>query len=360
MRQHAWAGILLAAVLAGGGWAGCGPAGNARATSPARVILYGWVDYFPPAVLDAFTETSGLSVDYRVYETQDEAVANMRAGRAYDLVVLESDYLPSLIADGLVRDLDYRNIPNFRYVSANYRDLAYDPSNRHSVPYHWGTTGLLVRTDLVRKPVERWADLWDPGIGGKVAVWPIPNALIAIALLADGHAPDSTDPQDMADVARRLVWLRDHALVISNEEPSVVPYLMSGEAVAAYGWAYDAVLARQAGAPIRYVLPEEGALLWHDLLVVPVGSENPAGAERLINALLEPETSAWIVEWSGYAMANDRALELLDPATRDDPLIFPPPEDLENAVGLPPRSAEDQAVWDEVWAETLGRVGSGP
>ena len=86
----------------------------------------------------------------------------MRAGQAYDVVAMESQFIPPLLAEGLLAKIDYQNVPNFRNISANVRDLVYDPGNKHTIPYSGGTTGLVVRNDLVEKPVTRWADMWDP------------------------------------------------------------------------------------------------------------------------------------------------------------------------------------------------------
>jgi len=357
-RRRVGARILVALML-GTLAVACGAVPEATPTLPGKIVLYSWAEYLPAQILEAFTAETGIAVEYRSYASQDEAAASLRAGATYDLVLVDSVYIPSLIDDGLLAELDYRNIPNFKNVSANFRDLVFDPGNRYSIPFHWGTSGLLVRTDLVKKPVEHWVDLWDPEVGGRVAVWPIQHSLVPIALLADGHEADSVDPNDLQDAAARLGWLRDHAILVANEEATIIPYLVSGRAVAAYGWAYDADQAARQSEPIAYILPSEGTILWQDLFVIPASSANQPGAEQFLDFILRPEISARIIEESRYAMANDAALDLLDPATRDNPLIFPPPADLVNATSLPPRSAEGQALWNQIWAETIGSVEAG-
>lgn len=174
-------------------------------------------------------------------------------------------------AQVLLAELDHRNMPNFKNVSANFRGLVFDPGNRYSIPFHGGTSGLLVRTDLVRKPVEHWVDPWDSKEGGRPAGWPSQHSLVPIALMADGHARDSVDPDDLREAAARLGWLKEHAILVANEA----------------------------------------------------------------------------------------ALDFMDPATRDNVSIFPPPADLVNATSLPPRSAEGHALWNQVWVETIGSVEAG-
>ena len=107
-----------------------------------ELVFYDWEEDMPQSVLDAFTEEYGVEVTYLTYESQEEALENVKAGEVYDVVVLDNDTIPLLVADGLLAEIDYRNVPNFDNISANFRDLAYDPGNRHAVPFNWGTSCL--------------------------------------------------------------------------------------------------------------------------------------------------------------------------------------------------------------------------
>ena len=103
----------------------------------------------PQSVLDAFTDEYGVKVNYLIYESQEEAIANMKAGKIYDVVVMESRFIPQLVRENRLAELDQKNLDNTKNLSANFRELAYDPGNHYSIPYNWGTTGLIVRSDLV-------------------------------------------------------------------------------------------------------------------------------------------------------------------------------------------------------------------
>ena len=237
-------------------------------------------------------------------------------------------------AQALLAELDHRNMPNFKNVSANFRGLVFDPGNRYSIPFHGGTSGLLVRTDLVREPVEHWVDPWNSKVGGRAAGWPIQHSLVPIALMADGHAPDSVDPDDLREAAARPGWLKDHAILVANEEATIIPFLVSGQAVAAHGWACDAEPAARQSAPIACVHPNEGTIIWQDPFVVPASSLNQPGAERCLDFMLRRAISARTIEESRYATVNEAALDLMDPAARDNPSIYPPSPDLVTATGL--------------------------
>ena len=339
------------------GWsalAACSTGGVAAPPTPpephdAEIVLYNWVDYLPQSVIDDFTAETGIAVTYVVYEDQDEAVAALRAGTPYDLVVLTLEFVPQLIADGLLAEIDAHNVPNLRNVSANFRDLAFDPGNRYTIPYHWGTTGLLVRSDLVAPPPTRWADMWEPRFAGKVAIWPLEVSLMPIALKALGY---SANAEDQAAIDAALQWLLDlkaQSIVVGNENATILPVLTSGEVVLAYGWAYDAQLATEEGAPFQYILREEGSILWSDYFVLPRSGRNKRGAELFLDFLLRPEISARIVAESFYPMANDAALPLIDPEILANPVIYPPPEALQHAeltLPLSPDGTERRrAAW---------------
>ena len=114
-----------------------------------EIFFRDWEGDMPQSVLDAFTAEYGIKVNYIVYESQEEAIEDIKAGQTYDVVVMESRFIPLLVQQNLLAQLDQRNLPNTKNLSANFRELAYDPGNRYSIPYSWGTTGLDFRSDLV-------------------------------------------------------------------------------------------------------------------------------------------------------------------------------------------------------------------
>jgi spermidine/putrescine transport system substrate-binding protein len=183
-NQRCWLlGFLIFSLLL----TGCSPLPVSE--PPAQeIILYDWDGDIPPSVLEAFTKETNIKVNYQVYASQEEAIANLRSGQAYDVAVIESRFVSLLVNEGLLADLDYKNITNFKNISPNFRSLAYDPDNRYSVPYSWGTTGLLARTDLTPTAITRWSDLWDARYAHKVAIWKgQPRETLALTLKSLGY-----------------------------------------------------------------------------------------------------------------------------------------------------------------------------
>jgi spermidine/putrescine transport system substrate-binding protein len=346
--------ILVAIVLAACDSANPPPAPPSLAK---ELVLYNWVDYMPQAVLDAFTAEYGVKVIYQTYDSMEETVASIQAGKSYDVAVVENDHLPSLVADGLLAEIDYRNVPNFKNISASFRDLIFDPGNEHSVPYNWGTNGLLVRTDLVEDPVTRWADLWNPQYAGKIATRAVPKELISIALKSLGYSGNSEDPTHWQAAQERLLALKPSLIFVEVEADKAVSKLSSGEAVILNGWSGDAPTAMSQNPAIHYVLPEEGAFLWGDSFVISANSPNQYTAEVFLNYLLRPEISAQIVNKYFYATANEAALPFIQPEIRNNPLIFLSKEDMGKAEWFLPSSAERERRSADIWKQFMAADG---
>jgi spermidine/putrescine transport system substrate-binding protein len=321
---------------------------------PKSLTLYNWDGDISADVLEKFTQTYGIAVNYVSYESQQDAVANIRAGKLYDLVVLDGPLLQPLITDNLLAPLDLLDIPNFNNISANFRDLAFDPGNRHSVPFQWGTVGLLVRPDLVSAPVSQWADLWDAQFTGKVALWSLIRYVMGIALKRQGYSINSNDPAHYQAIAPELAKLRQQANAFATDSPQMAEMMSSGQYNLAFAFVGEAAIMKANNVPVDYILPKEGTIIWGDNFVVPVSSRNKYAAELLIDFILRPEISAEIVNANFYATPNEAALALVNKEVRENPWIFPPNESLLNAEILTALSPEGQAQQERLWADFIG------
>lgn len=324
---------------------------SAPAPVADRLVIVGWAGYVPQAILDAFQAETGVTVEYRIYEEQPTAIEQMRAGADYDLVVMGSFFVPQLIKDGLLAPIDYRQISNFRYVSANFRDLSYDPGGKHSVVYQWGVGGLVVRPDLLERPVTRWADLWDPSLAGKIAMWVTEDDLFAIALKSIGQPVDTTDPAVLDHAAERIRELLPGIVALDPTMPNAAAFLADGSYPIVYGWSFDALEAQSLNPAVEFVLPEEGAILWIDTFVVPTSSTRQSLALQFIDFVLRPEMSALVTNESFVATANEYATPFIDPALRDHPWVFPSGTELMNAEYLEELPPDILSYRHQLWQE---------
>jgi spermidine/putrescine transport system substrate-binding protein len=330
-----------------------------RAVAPAQeLVFYDWDGDVPDTILKWFARERGVKVHRLLYESQEEAMASIRSGKSYDVVVMESRNLPALLREGLLAEIDYRNVPNHKNIQANFRDLMSDPGNRHNVPFSFGTTGLIVRSDLVAAPVHRWADLWDPRYRGKVGAWVgVPRDLFALTLKSMGQSANSEDPQLVEAALKRLLDLAPQLIALEDyDTASSAQVMASGAAVISMGYSSDLRPGREKNPAITYVMPEEGALLWNDSLVVPANSPNRDLAEAFLDFMLRPDVSARYVQETGYATPNDAALPLLPAEVRGDRAIYPPEEALTKAEPILPLSERGASLYQEAERRFLAAV----
>ena len=316
-----------------------------------EIIFYSWAEVVRQSALDMFTEEYGVKVKYVGYESQEEAIANIRAGQIYDVVLIESRFIPQLTKENLLAELDQRNLSNSKNLSPNFRDLAYDPGSRYSIPNSWGTTGLVVRSDLVAEPVTRWVDLWDPRYAGKVGLWmDEPREVISLTLKSLGYSANSEDPAELEEALTRLLELKPNT--ISLEDSNFATQngtLANGQVVISMGYAGNAYEASENNLAVNYVLPQDGALLWNDTLVIPANSSNKFTAELFLNFLMRADINAIVVNENIFPTPNEAAYEFIDPEILKNPLIYPPNEDLVNAELILPLSTQGQQLYDEIW-----------
>ena len=348
---------LLYVVLALGVLTACGDAespGKPAAAPPAsELVVYGYAEDMSLSILDAFTGEFGVKVHYGPYDSPEESRENIQAGKPYDVAIIENQLISPLAEAGMLARIDYATVPNFRNITANFRDLAIDPGNAYSIPCSYGTTGLLVRTDLVGHGLRRFSDLWDPQYAGKIGLRDAPREVIGMTLLSLGYAFDSENPQELDAARTRLLQLKPSKVMVDVEASAAVPRLLSGEIAILHGYAEDYRLAREANPAVSYILPEEGTALWGDSYVIPANSPRKHAAETLINFLLRPENAAQEIAEKGYAQPNDAALRLIKPEIRDDPVIYPTNKDLQNGHLILSLSPEGERRYADIWAQFL-------
>lgn len=353
-------GRILAILLVTVVLLACGqPPTLATPTLASELIFYDWEADMPQSVLDAFTQEYGVKVTYEIYASEDEPVKNMQAGQVYDVVAIANRFIPLLVEAGLLVEINRHNLPNLKNISANFRDLLYDPGNRYSVPFNWGTTGLVVRTDLTQAPITQWADLWDPRYVGRTGIWVgQPREVLGLTLKALGYSANSEDPRQLEAALQHLLALKSHLLFLEDYDLDSSANLMaSDKAVVTMGYASDVLDGREKNKAITYVLPKEGALMWGDAFVIPANSPRKYTAELFLNFLMRPEINAQIANENLYATPNEAALSFIKPEILHNPIIFPPQADMKNAEIILPLSRQGEKLYAEIWASFLA---SGP
>jgi spermidine/putrescine transport system substrate-binding protein len=340
---------------------GCGPLAAQGSSAPGKtmgeVVIYDWIDDLPEPVMEQFTNETGIAVRYEVYESQEEAIEKMKTGQVFDIVVMDSQFIPGLIESQLLSPINYQNVANFKYVSANFRDLVYDQGNRYSIPYNWGTTGLVLRSDKVKGIVTSWSSLWEQQGARRVLLWRgVERQMVGMTLKSLGFSANSENPAELEAAYQKLLALKPNVVYgedSDDTQETSAPALLDGRIVMAVGWSNDVRSAREQNPAVTYVLPKEGALLWGDNFVLPANSKNHAAAEVFLNFLLRPEISAQLTMYNFYPTANDKARDFVGADILNDPVIFPKNEELRNAEIILPLSEAGAKLHNEIWERFL-------
>lgn len=320
---------------------------------PTELVICDWTEGGFTSVRADFEREYGVAVRHEPFESQEEVVVRLRAGKRCDVAIIENQLIPGLAADKLLAEIDFRNVPNFKNISANFRGLVTDPGNRHSVPCSFGTTGILVRTDLAGQPVTRWADLWSPRFAGKVAIRTQMRELVGLTLLALGHSPNSEDPRHLQEALAKLLALKKKSVIAEEEPEKAVPLLTGGRVWLMEGFAEDLRLARKRNPAVAFVLPAEGILLWGDNYVIPSSGANKTLAETFINFMMRPEISARYANEEGYVVPNQAAQPLLKTELRESPAAYPLPDQMRRAHFFAPLSPQGETLYADLWSRFL-------
>jgi spermidine/putrescine-binding protein len=345
--------VLVLAVLL----AACGGGGGAE---EKVVNLYAWSEYIPQALLDNFTQQTGIQVNYDTYSSNEELLAKLQAGASGYDVIIPSDYTVSImVKSGLLEMLDSSKIPNLANIDENMKNLEFDPGNAYTIPYQWGTSCLVVDTSKVTRPITKWADLWDPEFEGKVVLLDDEREVIGMALEVLGYDKNSTDEAQLEEAKQKFLELKDNVKLFDSDSPKTA--LLAGEVWLGMTWNGEAAIAHQENEAIEYVIPEEGCTIWIDNLAIPKGAPHPQGAHALINYILDPEASLLITAEFPYSNPNKAALDLLktkDPAAYEAYMTFSatnPTEEERQRLNYVKDVGEATALWDRVWTEIKGQ-----
>ncbi|MCL2852428.1 MAG: spermidine/putrescine ABC transporter substrate-binding protein [Defluviitaleaceae bacterium] len=312
MKKFAVIAMLMVAVFV----TGCA----GQSDSESSIHVFNWGNYINPDVVQMFEEEYGITVIYSTFESNESMYTTIAmGGNVYD-VLFPSDYMIyRMIQEELLRPINFDNVPNISHVSERFMGLEFDPQNRYSAPYKWGTLGILYNTTMVNSVIDSWEALWNPDYANLIFMYNSERDSMAVALKLLGYSLNSTN-EDEINRARDLL-IEQRPLVRAYVTDVVKDLMIAGEAALAVVYSGDAVFTMMHNPDLNYVIPREGSNLWVDAMVVPHNANNPEGAEAFINFMLRPEIAAMNTNFIGYTTANATALEmgLIDPALMEMP-----------------------------------------
>ncbi len=307
-----------------------------------------------------FTRLTGITVNYTNFATNEEMYAKLKmGGTSYDIVI-PSDYMVSrLINEGLVRKINFKNIPNFSNIDEQFRKTDYDPTGEYSVPYLWGIVGIIYNTTLVDEEddVGSWDILWNEKYANEILMFSNSRDAFGVAEFKLGISPNTTSEEDLRAAAQALI----------DQKPIVQAYVMDeifdkmagGEAALAPYYAGDAITMMADNPDLDFVVPREGTNLFIDAICIPSTSKNPEAAEMYINFLCETLVAKRNAEYVGYATPNAAAFEELDEETRTS-VTYPDAEVVANSQQFIALPSATTTLLDSLWTDILSTGEASP
>ncbi|WP_367136425.1 spermidine/putrescine ABC transporter substrate-binding protein [Saccharothrix sp. HUAS TT1] len=328
---------------------GSAPTSKAKATNAVaepKLNFYNWTDYIAPDTLSGFREHSGIEVTYDNFSSNDEMEAKIASGAAgYDLVVPSDNFLRRFLRSGLLSPLDHDLLPNLENLATRFTEADYDPGNAYSVPWAWGTTGLAYSKSQLGE-VTGFSAFDLAAAQGRSTILDEARDALALGLLVLGHDPNTSDAKHIAEAVEVLLGLKKKLGQITSD---VIEPLSSGQVPLAQAYSGDAFQARDANDDLAYAIPTEGGLSYVDLLCVPKDAPHAENAHKFIDYVLEPEVGAALANAIRYGSPNEAALPLVDPELLNDPLVYPPADQLAKLPFTKDLGADVEARYADAW-----------
>lgn len=314
--------------------------------------VYNWGDYMDREVLEIFEEETGIRVIYDEYETNEDMYLKLKhsGGSSYD-VCFPSDYMiAKMVNEDMLAELDFSNIPNYQNVADQFKNQPFDPENKYSVPYMWGTVCIAYDPAVVEEPVNDWNILWDEKYARKIFMMNSERDSIGVALMSLGYSIN-TKNMDELEIAKQKL-LQQKPLVLSYTGDDVKDKMSGGEGSLAVLWSCDVGFIRAENPNIRFAIPDSGTNIWYDNVVVLKNAENKEAAEKFINFLCRPDIAAMNQKYLDSSSPITQVIESLPEEIRNDPVYYPPQELWEKCEVFE-NLAEMASAYETIWSDVV-------
>lgn len=293
--------------------------------------VYNWGEYISDGtdgLLDInseFTKLTGIKVNYTTYATNEELYAKLKGGGSSYDIIIPSDYMISrMIKEDMIEEIDFSNIPNMKYIMDKFISPEYDPEQKYSVPYTWGTVGIIYDNTVVDEENIDWDILWNEDYADRILMFDNPRDAFAIAELILGYSLNTEDSDKLKKAAEKLTEQKKVVQAYVMDE--IFDKMGAGEAIIAPYYAGDAKMLMDEYDELSFVIPESGTNLFVDAICIPKGTKNKLAAEMYINFMCEPDVAYSTTEYIGYSTPNNAAFDMLDEDEQNDEVTYPDDE----------------------------------
>jgi spermidine/putrescine transport system substrate-binding protein len=284
-----------------------------------------------------------------MFDTNEDMYAKIKNSKTNYDILFPSDYMiERLIQEDMLGKLDFSNIPNYAFIADTFKNLPFDPANEYSVPYMWGTVGILYNTSIITEPIEGYEALWDPKYAKQVFMLDSMRDTIGITLKMLGYSQNSTDAAQLEEAKNKLIEQKPNVLAYVGDD--VKDKMIAGEAGMAVVWSGDAVSCMELNDDLAFVLPENGSNYFVDSLVIPKTSQHKKEAELFINFICQTDIALRNTEYIGYSSPHTQAVEQLPEEVRQSSAAYPSDEAIAKCEVF--RDLGDATkLYDRIWTE---------
>ena len=314
-----------------------------------KVVLYNWADYIPDSVLRSFTKETGIKVEVATFDSNETMFAKLQLvnGKGYDLAVPTTFFIERMKRADLIQPIDKSKLKNFKNLEPTLLNQAYDPDNKYSIPYLWGSTAIAVNKDeMDASSITSWKDLWKPEFKDQILLLDDVRDIFLMALKVKGFENNTTNEDEIRQAYEALVELLPNVKLFLSDSPKGP--LIQGNVPMGVMWNGEAYMAQLELGTVEYVYPSEGVTLWVDSFVIPKGAENVENAHKFIDYVLRADIGKIILEGVGNSTPNRATIPLLSEEMRNNPMVVPPAEVIEK--GSFHRDLGDaNAIYEKYW-----------
>ncbi|MBF2072252.1 MAG: spermidine/putrescine ABC transporter substrate-binding protein [Synechococcales cyanobacterium C42_A2020_086] len=316
------------------------------------LYLYTWADYSNDALFQRFTAQTGIKVVADVFDSNETMLAKLQAGGGNQYsVIYPSDYMVrQMIDSNLLTRLDSTKIKGTENLMPRWESPVYDPDAAYSVPFNWGTTGLIYNTDVITSQPDDWDFLWENAepLSGKITLLDDVRETMGMVLKSLGYSYNATDPAQIEAAYQRLRELRP--AIAAFKTYGWEDQLIAGDLAICMTYSTLGLALPETNSQLRYFIPKSGTSIWTDTMAIPVGAPNPEAAYAWINFNLEPETAAFAATEIKLGTPNKAAFELLPAEVKSNPKQYPPEDLVKNFEGIAP-VGDALALYDRYWTQ---------
>lgn len=295
-----------------------------------NLIIYNWGDYIDPKLIKKFEKETGYHITYETFDSNEAMYTKLKqGGTSYDIAI-PSDYMIAKLRKAKLLDkINIKKIPNFKYIGREFLGQSFDPHNDYSIPYFWGTLGIVYNDKYVKRgAIKHWDDLWKKDYRHNILLVDSARDIMGLSLASMGNSMNTTDSLKLKLAKAKLDGLGPNVKAIISDELKM--YMIQNEAAVGVTWSGEARTMLNENKHLHYVVPPEGSNLWFDNFVIPKTAKNVTGAQKFINFMLNPQNAAQNAEYIGYATPNRAAQKLLPKAVKNDKQFYPSTQAMKN------------------------------